>query len=383
MKKAWLQVHWMKGGCSLKAGETKARKHEHIRVCLEERVESHVEPGFREVLLVHESLPDLNLGDIDASYEFLGRRVEAPLVIEPITGGVEDALEINRKLAEAAEEHGVILSVGSQRAALEDPRLEHTYRVARDAAPNAVILANIGCAQLLQGDPVEAAERAVEMVEADGLTVHLNPLQEAVQPEGETSLKGIYRELERLTREIKVPLIVKETGAGISAETAVRLERHGVRFVDVAGLGGTSWAGVEYYRASRMGDALRTKLGEGFWDWGIPTVVSLLEVLEFTSMKAIASGGVRSGVDLAKALALGAEAGGMALPFLRAAVKSREAVSSLIEEVIQELRLAMFLTGSGNIGELKCKPLIILGRTGEWLSLRGIDPGRYARRRLP
>jgi isopentenyl-diphosphate delta-isomerase len=132
-----------------------------------------------------------------------------------------------------------------------------------------------------------------------------------------------------------------------------------------------------------MGDALRTKLGEGFWDWGIPTVVSLLEVLEFTSMKAIASGGVRSGVDLAKALALGAEAGGMALPFLRAAVKSREAVSSLIEGVIQELRLAMFLTGSGNIGELKCKPLIILGRTGEWLSLRGIDPGRYARRRLP
>lgn len=361
---------------------TKARKHEHIRICLEEEVESHVGSGFDEVILVHDSLPDLDLSEVDASYEFLGRSVKAPLVIEPITGGVEDALEINRRLAEAAEEHGVILSVGSQRAALEDPGLEDTYRVARDAAPNTVILANIGCAQLLQRDPLEAAERAVDMVEADGLTVHLNPLQEAVQPEGETSMKGIYGELGRLARELKVPLIVKETGAGISAETAIRLERQGVRFIDVSGVGGTSWAGVEYYRALSVGDSPRARLGEVFWDWGIPTIVSLLEVLEFTSMKAIASGGVRSGIDLAKAVALGAEAAGAALPFLKAAVKSRETVSGLIDGMIRELKLAMFLTGSRNIRELRCKPLIILGRTGEWLSLRGLDPGKYARRGL-
>ncbi|MEM2122312.1 MAG: type 2 isopentenyl-diphosphate Delta-isomerase [Candidatus Bathyarchaeia archaeon] len=366
----------------MKGGETKYRKRDHIRICLEERVESHTGPGFDDIILVHESLPDSDLSEMDTSYEFLGRRVGAPLVIEPITGGVIDALEINRRLAEAAKEYGVILSVGSQRAALEDPGLEHTFRVVRDAAPEAVILANIGCAQLLQGDPVEAAERAVEMIEADGLTVHLNPLQEAVQPEGEPYLKGINRELGRLTRELKVPLIVKETGAGISAETAIQLENLGVEFVDVAGLGGTSWAGVEYYRALSMGDPLRAKLGEGFWDWGIPTAVSLIEVLEFTSMKAVASGGVRNGVDLAKALALGAEAGGMALPFLRAAVESRETVSSLIEEIIRELKLAMFLTGSRNIRELRCKPLVILGRTGEWLTLRRVDPGKYARRSL-
>ncbi|MGC8961184.1 MAG: type 2 isopentenyl-diphosphate Delta-isomerase, partial [Candidatus Bathyarchaeia archaeon] len=356
----------------MKDGKTKARKHEHIRICLEEEVESHTGSGFKDIILIHESLPDLNLNEVDASYEFLGRKVGAPLVIEPITGGVEDALEINRRLAEAADEHGIILSLGSQRAALEDPGLEETYRVARDAAPTAVILANIGCAQLLQGDPVEAAEKAVDMIEADGLTVHLNPLQEAVQPEGETSMQGIYAKLGRLTQELKVPLIVKETGAGISAETAMRLERQGVRFVDVSGVGGTSWAGVEYYRALSMGDPLRARLGEAFWDWGIPTAVSLLEVLEFTSMRAIASGGLRSGLDLAKAVALGAEAGGAALPFLKAAVKSREAVSSLIEGIIRELKLAMFLTGSRNIKELKSKPLIILGRTGEWLSLRGV-----------
>lgn len=361
---------------------TGARKYEHIKICLEREVESRGESGFGEIALVHESLPDLDLSEVDASYELFGRRVKAPIIIEPITGGAEEAVEINRRLAEAAEECGIALSVGSQRAALEKPRLEHTYRIVRDAAPNTVVLANIGCAQLLQGDPVEIAEKAVDMIEADGLTIHLNPLQEAIQPEGDTSLRGIYRSIGRLIEELKVPVIVKETGAGISAETALKLEHYGVRIVDVAGLGGTSWAGVEYYRALSAGDSLRSHLGKSFWNWGIPTAISLIEVLEFTSMEAIASGGIRSGIDLAKAIALGAEAGGAALPFLKAAVKSKDSISNYIKTMIQELRLAMFLTGSKDIGDLKSKPLIIMGRTADWLSRRGVDLNKYARKGL-
>ncbi len=362
--------------------EVEIRKQDHIRICLERDVESQESSGFNETALVHDSLPELALTEIDISTELLGKKIKAPIVIEPITGGTEESVSINRNLAEIAEELGIVLSIGSQRAALEDSRLERTYRVVRDTAPSTVILANIGCAQLLRRDPLEIAEAVVEMIDADGLTVHLNPLQESIQPEGDTDLQGVLNQIGRLTSNLKVPIIVKETGAGISKETALKLEHHGVEMVDTAGLGGTTWAGVEHYRSLAKGDHVRARLGKRFWDWGIPTVVSLVEILEFTSMKVIASGGVRSGLDVAKAMALGAEASGLALPLLKAAVKSKEAISERLDIVIQELRLALFLTGSGDLASLKCKPLILMGKTADRLLKRGVDVSRYARRHL-
>ncbi len=287
-------------------------------------------------------------------------------------------MHINRNLAEAAEKLEIAISIGSQRAALEDPKLQYTYKVVRDSAPNTIVLANIGCAQLLDSDPVEVAEAVIDMISADGLTIHLNSLQESIQPEGDIDFRGVLDNIEVLTKKLKVPIIVKETGAGISREAALKLEKSKVNIVDIAGVGGTTWSGVEYYRALSIGDSIRAHLGKCFWGWGIPTVVSLIEILKFTSMKAIASGGIRSGLDIAKSIALGAEAGGLALPLLKVAIKSKKAVLEYLDTIIKELKLAMFLTGSEDIASLKGKNLVITGKTADWLSKRGIDVGSYA-----
>jgi isopentenyl-diphosphate delta-isomerase len=355
---------------------TEERKLDHIRICLKENVQSRTaSTGFEDVHLIHRALPEINLGEVDTSSAILDHSLSAPIIIGAMTGGTSEAAKINAALAEAAEELGIGMGVGSQRAALENQRLTQTYEVARAKAPHIFMMANLGCPQF-----VEEARRAVGMVKADALAVHLNPLQEAVQVEGQTDFKGALNKLRELARALDVPVVVKETGAGIAAEEAEALEDAGVKAIDVSGVGGTSWAAVEYHRAKRSRRGLSERLGLSFWDWGIPTVVSLVEVRSSTRLPVIAGGGIRSGVDVAKALALGADAVSLALPLLKATVGGRKQVLKTLQYIVAELRVAMFLTGARSVQELRAKPVVVTGKTAEWLRARGFTLEGYAKR---
>jgi isopentenyl-diphosphate delta-isomerase len=348
---------------------------------LEEDVKAEkITPGFEDIFLVHRALPEINRDDINLSTKVFSHEFSAPIIITGITGGTEKALKINAAIAQAVEELGLGMGVGSQRAALENPRLERTYSVAREKAPNAFLVANIGGPQIIREKSLKQVKKAVEMIEADALAVHLNPLQEAVQPEGETEHAGILKKIREIASALDVPVIVKETGAGIAAEEAKRLEVAGVSGIDVAGAGGTSWAAVEYHRAIERGDRFGQEVGRDLWDWGIPTVVSLVEVAQSVDLSVIASGGVRSGSDTAKALALGADLAGFAFPILGAALKSSEEVKRKLSLMLHQLRTVMFLVGASSIEKLSISPLVIVGRTAEWLRTRGFSPETYARR---
>jgi isopentenyl-diphosphate delta-isomerase len=321
---------------------TEARKSRHLDICLEEDVASALDTGFDRVRLRHEALPECALEDVDTNTTFLGRRLAAPVLISSMTGGTERARAINYNLAIAAERAGVALGLGSQRAALEDVRLLSTYRV-RDVAPRVVLFANIGAVQLNYGVSVSDAQRVVDSIGADGLYLHLNPLQEALQPSGETNFRALLPKIGRLCRELSVPVIAKSVGSGISVRTAARLIEAGVSAIDVAGAGGTSWARVEGRRA---GDARREELAEAFAGWGYPTAEATTAMRRaFGDLPLIASGGVRSGVDVAKALALGANLAGIGLPFLEPATRSAEAVSDALDLVLSGLRIAIFASG--------------------------------------
>jgi len=359
------------------------RKSDHLDICLEENVQArHVTTGFEEVYLVHRALPEVERSKIDLSTTLLKHKFSAPIIVEAITGGVEKATKINAAVATAVEKLGLGMGVGSQRAAIEDPKLEPTFTVARKEAPNAFLIANIGGAQLVRGYGVKEAQKAVKMLQADALAIHLNPLQEAVQPEGETSYAGLLKKIEQIVHSLNVPVIVKETGAGISAEDAKKLENIGVAAIDVAGVGGTSWAAVEYHRAKRQGDEFHQHLGETFWDWGIPTAASLIETTQWVRTPVIASGGIRTGVDVAKALALGASLAGMAHPVLDPAFHGEAEVEKKLRLIIEELRNTMFLVGANSIAKLARAPAIVTGKMAEWLIMRGLEPQRYARRSL-
>ena len=286
--------------------------------------------------------------------------------------------KINAVLASMVEEAGIGMGLGSQRAALEDPSLGETYTVVREKAPTAFLMANIGCTQLLSEMGVEYARRVVEMVDADALSIHLNPLQEAIQPEGDTRFSGVLKRIGEVVKEVKVPVIVKETGAGIASEDAKRLVEAGVSCIDVAGAGGTSWAAVEHYRAESNKDDVRARLGKTFWDWGIPTAICLIEVEQSVEIPVVASGGIRTGIDGAKAIALGADLVGMALPFLRSAVEGE--VKKTLNIFLEELKNVMFLVGARSLEELHSAPIVITGKTKEWLNERGFDTKIYARR---
>ncbi len=310
----------------------------------------------------------------------LGYKFSVPLCIGAMTGGTKEAERINASLAEVAEDLHIGMGVGSQRAALEDPGQEPSFRIVREKAPNAFLIANLGAPQLLKGYGLMEAQQAVDMIEADALAIHLNPLQEAVQPEGEASFRGVIERITEIADHSPVPVIVKETGAGISAEIAAKLDQTGVAAIDVSGAGGTSWAAVEYHRARQVGDEAHQRLGEGFWDWGIPTVVSLVEVVHSTKIPVIASGGVRRGTDVGKALALGANLASVSTPLLHPAAKSADHVKQTLRFFIEELRTTMFLVGAKTIPDLQKTPLVLLGRTAEWLEKRGFKPHEYARR---
>ena len=360
--------------------QTAKRKLSHIQTTLHEEVQAHVSSGFNDVHLIHKALPEISRDEIDLSGELFGCKLNAPILIESMTGGTPIAAKINRTLAKVAERLGIAMGVGSQRAAIEDDRLAYTYRIARETAPSIPLFANLGCPQLMRKDAVDRAKRAVEMIDANGLFIHLNALQESVQYEGETDFRNMIDNIARLADSISIPVLVKETGAGISMETAAELQKTKVRGINVSGLGGTSWAAVEYFRAKEKKYPLQIDLGVTFWDWGIPTVPSIVEVANSTTLKVFASGGVRNGLHIAKAIALGAHYGGSALPMLKSVNAGEKSAVDRLTVIIEELKNAMFLTGSNNLDKLHHTPLVITGETYRWLRQRGFDPESYAQR---
>ncbi|MDQ3968604.1 MAG: type 2 isopentenyl-diphosphate Delta-isomerase, partial [Thermoproteota archaeon] len=313
----------------------KQRKKEGIDIPLQKNVQAKTTSTYLEyVRLVHNALPELDYEDIDTSMTFLGKRFSAPLIIDSMTGGTDEATIINGRLGELAEKYGFGMGLGSQRAGLKSEELAATYSIARKNAPNAFLIANIGGAQLSKGLTVDEAKRIVKMIRADALAVHLNPLQELVQPEGEPRYKRVLGQISELAKTIDVPLIVKEVGAGISKEVAIKLEMANVSAINIAGAGGTSWAGVEKLRAESLKDDLKKHLGEMFWDWGIPTAASLIEVRRAVKLPLIASGGLRNGLEVAKCIALGASMAAMAYPFLQAAAHSREGLFAFADTIL-------------------------------------------------
>ena len=336
---------------------TEGRKLDHLRIVLDEDVNAKgVGSGFAHLRFRHRALPELDLKEIDTSVSVFGKTLKAPLVISSMTGGADRAEQINLDLAEAAEALGVAMGVGSQRAALAKGELAHTYQVRR-VAPHALLLANLGAVQLNYGFGVDECRRAVEMIEADALILHLNALQEAVQPEGNTNFKGLLAKIEQVCLNGGVPVVVKEVGNGIGADDARRLVEAGASAIDVAGAGGTSWSEVERFRQT---DAWRRGVAEAFAGWGIPTVRAIAEVREaLPDVLLIGSGGVRSGLDVAKAIALGADLAGSAAPHLFSAVNGDGAttVREGLQTFIDQLRIAMFCTGAANLAALRHAPL--------------------------
>ncbi|NJN95382.1 MAG: type 2 isopentenyl-diphosphate Delta-isomerase [Anaerolineales bacterium] len=327
------------------------RKSDHIRINLEEDVNfRQLTTGLQHYHFLHQALPELDLADIDTSVSFLGKTLKAPLLISSMTGGTEQARQINLTLAEAAEQCGIAMGLGSQRAALENPELAASFQV-RAVAPTAMLLANLGAVQLNYGYTVDHCRRAVDMIGADALILHFNALQEAVQPEGNTNFSGLLARVEAVCRALEIPVIAKEVGWGFAEDSVRRLAEAGVAAIDVAGSGGTSWSQVEMYRAK---SEVRRRVAATFVDWGIPTSEAIVAAKRGGSgLPIIASGGLRNGLDMAKCIALGASVAGMAGPFLKAAVNSVQAVLDEIEIATTELRIAMFGIGVDSIEALQ------------------------------
>ena len=326
------------------------RKDAHLDLCAMEDVEANVSPGWDHVQLPHEALPELDGDEVDLSAQLLGKSLVLPLVITGMTGGSERGGQVNRALARVAQSTGIAMGLGSQRPMLEDLRLVETYRV-RTEAPDIVLLANIGLVQLNYGITPQRCGELVEAVEADALCLHLNALQEMVQPEGDRNFSGLLHRIEQVVAATPVPVLLKETGAGIPAHLAVRAMEAGCIGVDISGVGGTSWARVE---ALRQSDPLYRDVGNTFRDWGIPTARALLDARQAApDALIIGSGGVRTGLQMAKALALGADVCGMALPFLRAVLQSEEAATDLVRKLAEELRIAMFCAGTEDVAALR------------------------------
>jgi len=330
------------------------RKAEHIRLALEPRMQ-HERNYFEDWRLEHRALPEIDFDEIDTSVTFLGRRLDSPLLISCMTGGTEDATRINRNLARGAEETRVAVGVGSQRKALEDPSTAESFRV-RPLAPSVPLLANLGAVQLNYGYDVSQCREAVRMIDADALVLHVNALQEALQPEGQRNFRRLIPRMGEVARDLDVPVVAKEIGCGISRDVARALVDQGIRVVDTAGLGGTSWARIEAARADDV------DLGELFADWGIPTPLAIRRLRDVPELTLIGSGGVRNGVDVAKALAFGADVVGMAYPFLVAADESKERVVEKVRRTVEELKICMFCTGARTIPELRRARVIRAGR---------------------
>lgn len=342
------------------ARETSDRKVDHLRICLNEDVQAKgITVGLEQYAFIHQALPEIDFDQIDLRQQVFGKTVNAPLLISSMTGGAEWAARINRTLAMAAQTYNIPMGVGSQRAAVENNELAYSYDI-RGYAPNIPLFANLGAVQLNYGYGVDECRKAIEMIQADALILHLNALQEAVQPNGNTNFKGLLTKIEQVCQALAadgVPVIAKEVGNGISADVARKLKEVGVRGLDVAGSGGTSWSQVETFRINKPVEQAAAK---AFAGWGVSTAQSIRWARQTDpEWLVIGSGGLRNGVDVAKALALGADLGGMALPFLKAAEESVEAVQNVITQFIRELQITMFCIGAENIQALQNTPHLV------------------------
>ncbi|MBN1429968.1 MAG: type 2 isopentenyl-diphosphate Delta-isomerase [Anaerolineae bacterium] len=331
------------------------RKDDHLRINLEENVQfPRLTTGLDRYTFRHQALPDLDLQNIDTAQLLFGRRLDFPLMLSSMTGGTDQAREINLVLAAAAQSHKIAMGLGSQRAAIENPGVADTFQV-RHAAPDILLFANLGAIQLNYGYSTEECRIVVEMIEADALLLHLNVLQELVQPEGDTRWSGLLVQIERVCRHLEVPVIIKEVGWGLSEEAARQLADAGVAALDTAGAGGTSWSEVEYHRAP---DTFHARIARSFGDWGIPTSESLLQVRQGApGLPVFASGGLRDGIDVAKCLALGASLCGIAGPMLRAAHQSPNTLDETLRIIETQLRIAMMCAGAGTLEALRHTPL--------------------------
>ena len=336
---------------------TQTRKADHLRICLEDDVQfGNLTNGLNRYRFDHCCLPELDFTEVDLKTKFLNKTLKAPILISSMTGGTEQAKTINCRLALAAQKHGLAMGVGSQRIAVENPDTAHTFAV-RSLAPDAMLFANLGAVQLNYTYGVEQCLRVVEILKADALILHLNPLQECIQPNGDTKFKGLLAKIKQLCQQIDVPVIAKEVGNGISAKMVAKLVDAGVDVIDVAGAGGTSWAKVESERAETN---LQRRLGRTFADWGISTADCIVQIRDsYPNLPLIASGGLRDGMEVAKAIALGADLAGLAFPFLQAASESEQALDELIELLMAEIKTVMFCTGNKNLTELKRSPSLI------------------------
>ncbi len=324
------------------------RKDDHLRICRDKPVQFRNKTTcFECVELVHRAAPELDFDDVGTKTRLFGKELKAPLIVAAITGGTDEGLKVNQALAKTCQKLGIGMGVGSQRAAIEEPKLAATFQV-REKAPDILLLANLGLVQFCKGYGPDKARKAVDMIKADALCIHLNAAQEMVQPEGETKFSNGLAKLKEVCNSVDFPVIAKECGCGISRETADALVKAGVSGIDVGGAGGTSWVGVEFFRHP-------SKLTQTFWDWGIPTAASVV-YSSGRGVPVIATGGIRTGLDAAKAIALGADLVGVALPAL---LSYPESIEAYFTEFIRELKTAMFLTGSRNISELrKCRKIL-------------------------
>jgi isopentenyl-diphosphate Delta-isomerase len=333
-----------------KVAPIEERKADHIKINLEQNVESGLTSGLERYRFIHQALPELNLSEIETTLSLFGKQLAVPLLISSMTGGATEAGPINRTLAEAAQACNIAMGVGSQRAALEHPEQAESFRIVRQTAPNILLFANIGAVQLNYGYGVDECRRAVDMIEADGLYLHLNAVQEAVQPEGDGDFSNLAAKIEQICTKLEVPVIAKEVGWGISSEAALTLWRCGISAIDVAGAGGTSWSQVEMYRATTES---QRQVAAAFIDWGIPTAESIINAYNIMpDLPIFASGGLKNGMDIAKSIALGATLGGMAGPFLKTAAISTEKTIELIETTRKIIAVAMFASGAKTLQDL-------------------------------
>ncbi len=331
------------------------RKADHIHINLEENVRSKRKTGLEQYRFVHEALPELSLTNVDLSLRLFNKDLSAPLLISSMTGGTDTAAAINRHLAEAAHKTGIALAVGSQRAAIENPSQRDSFAICRALAPNTLIFANLGAVQLNYGYGIDECRRAVEMIAADALILHLNPLQEALQTSGDTDFSALAKKISKIKQKLSVPLIIKEVGWGISERSARLLADCGVDAIDIAGAGGTSWSQVEMYRAPTQ---FGRQLAAPFADWGINTADSILNVKKAApKMMIFASGGIKNGIDAAKTIALGATLSGMAAAFLQAAAESSERVAEVIELTRRQMQIAFFAAGIASPNDAASKGL--------------------------
>lgn len=333
------------------SAQTQNRKADHLRICLDEDVQFSANTnGLERYRFTHCCLPEIDRQDINLTTTFLGKQLSAPLLISSMTGGTEQAGIINQRLAEVAQHYKIAMGVGSQRVAVEKPQVASTFAV-RSHAPDILLFANLGAVQLNYDYGLDQCLRIVDLLAADALILHLNPLQECIQTTGDTNFRGVLDKIEKLCAKLPVPVIAKEVGNGISGAMAEKLLAAGVAAIDVAGAGGTSWAKVESERAE---NPLQRRLGMTFADWGLPTAECITDIrAKFPQVPLIASGGLRHGLDAAKALALGADIAGMALPFLQAAAQSETALYDLVEVLLAEITTVLFCTGNTTIEQLK------------------------------